>query len=145
MITPPDRLPDLEIVDYLHRWFLVPQESKTRIYLHHILKPDIPVLHDHPWGFQSTVLSGGYTEQRADGSQRTYGMGEAHNLVANDRHYICEVAPDTWTLIVTGPYEHTWHFYPGDKKVLHREYYHEDRGEVIVRNEYYGEDRLVYR
>ncbi len=145
MITPPDRAPDLEIVGYLHRWFLVPQNSSTRIYLHHILKPDIPILHDHPWSFQSTVLNGGYTEQRADGSQMTYGLGETHKLLANDSHYICDVAPDTWTLVVTGPYEHTWYFYPPGKKVRHVDFHHPERSEVIVRNAYYGEDRDVYR
>ncbi len=145
MIRPPDRLPDLEVVGYLHRWMLVPREGETHIYLHNILQPDMPYLHDHPWAFQSTILNGGYTEQLADGSQCTYGLGETHKRMAADQHYICDVAPDTWTLIITGPYERPWYFYDGGKKIPHHLFQPTDRQEVIVRNDYYGTGENVYR
>lgn len=139
MIPKPDRLPDLELVGYLHRWCLVPRNRECNIYLHHIIGPDEPVMHDHPWRFKSIILNGEYLEFTDNGAQiRTAGF--SHTMEARDSHFIEHVAPDTWTLIITGPIEREWGFWIDNQWVHHRDY--EGRGqrfEVIKRNGYEDE------
>ncbi len=51
---------------YLIRYYLLfrdrPRWFPFNIVLHKICKSDIPVLHDHPWGYATIILKGGYME-----------------------------------------------------------------------------------
>jgi hypothetical protein len=53
--------------DYMTRWHLTPWDLwpfRKRHYLHVFERPDLdPWPHDHPFGFRSIVLRGGYTER----------------------------------------------------------------------------------
>lgn len=60
-----DREPDLEIEGYLLRWHLTntrKSASGGALMLHYFMAPDLPVLHNHPWDFDSLILTGGYRE-----------------------------------------------------------------------------------
>lgn len=137
--TPPDREPDLEIVDYLHRWCLTPRNKEGNIYLHHFLQPDMPYLHDHPWSFTSLILNGGYIEATEHGFN-TYKRGDTIRKYATDRHYVYDVAPDTWSLVCTGPLERSWGYIVDGKWVSHRVFVPTIRPEVIARGGYYDGD-----
>lgn len=136
MIPRPDRPPDLELVGYLHRWCLLPRNRQGNIYLHRIIGPDEPVMHDHPWQFRSVILSGGYLEVTPNGT-RYRGVDNSHTRQAADRHYIQSVMPDTWTLVITGPVVREWGFWINGRWVHHRDYESDgQRFDVIKRNGY---------
>lgn len=57
---------DTDDETYLVRWRII-QTPWFGIFLHRMGTPDSrPTLHDHPWGFLSLVLRGGYVERRLD-------------------------------------------------------------------------------
>lgn len=105
--------------EFLKRWRLL-QTPWFSIFVHRMQVPDPGTdLHDHPWGFASLVLRGGYTEvladsRRADDEQVTrhrprwslarVRLDQAHTVVTLDRS-------PTWTLIVTGRTPRRWGFY----------------------------------
>lgn len=105
-------------------------ESGSSILLHHIVRPDDDgALHDHPWNFTTTILSGGYREKMPRYVSHKLGLGNgpeefrrANWCIGNhlDRsaeslHLIEHVEPDTWTLVVTGPRIREWGFHPAGK------------------------------
>jgi hypothetical protein len=51
-----ERKPDFVIGDhYLHRWWVVPRNEKSNVYLHEILHSDDDrAMHDHPWDNTTT-------------------------------------------------------------------------------------------
>ncbi len=130
----PDRLPDMELVGYLERWCLVPRSADGNLYLHHILAGDEPVMHDHPWDFQSEVLEGGYVEMTAAGIIERR-RGDVFHKRADDLHYILTVEPGTWTRITTGPKTRDWGFVRGGKWISHTAY-DGRRMEAVLRNGY---------
>ena len=69
---------------YLIRYYLLFIERKNfpfNIFIHHILKDDDEDLHDHPWGFFSLILNGGYRETILNEKQYTeYGYRGAQEL-----------------------------------------------------------------
>lgn len=106
----PDRLPDLELVGYLHRWYMSPKGSGDNQFLHHILAADEPIFHDHPWHFRSIILSGGYDERTTPDGNIRYSVGDVIFHSASTCHYITRVLPDTWTMVFTGPKIRDWGF-----------------------------------
>lgn len=136
--TRPEREPDLELVGYLHRWCLTPRNGQGNIYLHHIIGPDEPVYHDHPWNFRSIVLSGGYWERRPTGAVSRHTVGDTFVRGAQEGHYIdrLDSAIDTWTILFTGPVIREWGFWI-DGKWVHHDDHTDARGiEIITRNGY---------
>jgi hypothetical protein len=133
-IFEPPRLVDLELVGYLHRWCVKPRSKGENQYLHHILAPDYPVLHDHPWDFKSLILSGGYTEMTPNGPVQ-HSAGDVYSRRATDLHYITEVQANTWTMIFTGPTLRDWGFLHNDQWISHADFT-ERRVESITRNGY---------
>lgn len=100
---------------YLRRWWI----AKTPwfgIALHRMDAEDArPELHDHPFGFLSIVLRGGYIERRLD--PRTMIVDETHRVRRlnrvrpHDAHSIRRLLRvPTWTLLLVGPYRRTWGF-----------------------------------
>ena len=79
MARPPDRVIERpEAGDrrpYLERWHVRRDRSRPStdaVYLHRLLRDDIPPAHDHPWGSASLVLDGCIEEHvlRRDGGWR---------------------------------------------------------------------------
>jgi hypothetical protein len=54
---------------YMCRYILF-RSSLFSIYLHQFLRSDKDSYHDHPWNFWTYVVSGGYQENRPEGSSR---------------------------------------------------------------------------
>jgi hypothetical protein len=106
----------------LHGWMPQDQvETPCSVYLHNIHRADLDeALHSHPWLWsQTTILHGGYIEQRGsvqDGKlwladARGYRIGEGHVMDQHAVHRIMSVAPDTWTLFMVGPKRQSWGFF----------------------------------
>lgn len=136
---------------YMERFWLLKPRGESGwgwgVRIHHIVTSDLDRdLHDHPGGFLSIVLKGGYYEERpidnachwkdwsvSEPLVTTWrGVGSMAFRSATDRHRITELARlnETWTLVVTGPKRHWWGFYTPVGKIHWRDYptKHEKRG-----------------
>lgn len=91
--------------------------------LHRFTAPDTGDPHDHPFGFTSHVLSGGYVEDvfkpQPDGTHTVNRYqrlpGTSHRVDARTIHRLVELlAPEAWTLIEPGPAEQKSGFYRFD-------------------------------
>lgn len=102
---------------YLTRWRIV-QTPWFGLMLHRMDGPDSRnTLHDHPWGFLSLILKGGYIERRlnpltmSDVRER-HRIRWVNRVRASDAHAIVELLRvPTWTLLVTGPRKRTWGYW----------------------------------
>jgi len=104
---------------YIERYYLLfPQNSHPQwfgfnLLLHHICQSDPEGLHDHPWGWGSLILKGGYWEEtpegrfwRKRGSLRFRGATALHRLeIDRDR-----ANGETWTLFFIGHRHREWGF-----------------------------------
>ena len=70
--------------------------------------------HDHPWSFETTILSGGYVEEvftfRPDGGWRSTLVerlpGSCHLIAADHIHRIVALPHgESWTIVRSGPHE----------------------------------------
>lgn len=105
---------------YLTRWVLWGQRYGPggKLFLHRFHRSDSDAaLHDHPWGFWSLILWGGYWEHRPAGggsARRWYGPLSLLMRAAEWRHRV-ELRPGggggTWTLIWTGEKVRSWGFH----------------------------------
>lgn len=86
-------------------------ESGDSVLLHAFARPDDDgALHDHPWGFTTDILQGGYIEHLGDHSaHRIVGDRVRHD--ANDRHMVYSLDAPTWTMVRTGKRERDWGFH----------------------------------
>jgi hypothetical protein len=106
------RPPDFVIGDnYLRRWWVLPRNPFSNVYLHEIRKSDDDrALHDHPWANTSVILFGGYTEHTPSGSVER-NAGDVVSREAEALHRL-EVAPGETaiTIFFTGPQVREWGF-----------------------------------
>ena len=120
--------------DYMHRYYMF---LKDRTYfpfnvtLHKIVRSDDPIMHDHPWGYMTVVLKGGYWEHTPvfndDGKiltefQTWRGPGSIIKRKAGEYHWLEldeSVGPAT-TLFFMGRQQREWGFLVQTKKGLHR-------------------------
>src|SRR5216684_5751014 len=73
----------------LQRWFVVPRNEITNIYLHRFLRSDEDrALHDHPWDNRSWILSGEYVEHLLDGTSITRHEGDVVERKAIEAHRV---------------------------------------------------------
>ena len=115
-------------VPYLIRYYLFLKERKNfpfNITLHKVLVSDEPTLHDHPWGYATFILKGGYWEHipvisregAVVGSTRVWrGPGHFRIRKADDLHWL-ELEKDTdgneipcWSLFFMGKKSKEWGF-----------------------------------
>lgn len=88
------------------------------IYLHKFLRSDYErALHDHPWGFLSLILAGGYQEEHDNNPERTketisHGPGSLLYRPPKWRHRVI-LFPKTpaWTIVIVGPRVRAWGFW----------------------------------
>lgn len=117
--------------DYMTRIHLTPWRwwpFRNRLYLHLWRTPDNdPVPHDHPFGFRSFVLLGGYTERvypyevTATGVKapmRDAGIIDirrrwltTHKVPMTHCHRVVKLHGRTITLVIRGPKEQDWGFF----------------------------------
>jgi hypothetical protein len=104
---------------YLYRWYLLPRNRWHNVYLHKFVRSDDPgALHDHPWGFVSLVIAGGYREftqqavlQRRRGSLAWRGATHRHRIELLRDEQGCE--RPCLTVVVTGSRRRPWGFWCG--------------------------------
>ncbi len=113
-------------------------ESGDSLLLHYFARADDDAaLHDHPWEFRTLILSGGYVEHLPPTSwsdlcidgpewdQRCELRMTGDMIVRKslDLHCVGRIAPNTWTMVRTGPRERDWGFHPPGKPWVNwREY-----------------------
>jgi hypothetical protein len=115
-------------VPYLIRYYLFLKNRKNfpfNITLHKVLVSDEPTLHDHPWGYATLILKGGYwewipvksKEGAVVGSTRVWrGPGHFRVRSADDLHWL-ELEKDSngneipcWSLFFMGRKQKEWGF-----------------------------------
>lgn len=85
--------------------------------------------HDHPWGFETEIIDGGYVEEVfhvfPDGGWRselvTRAPGTVHEVAATHIHRIVELsARECWTVVRAGPGERETRFWRFGDQILSR-------------------------
>ncbi len=138
---------------YLARYWLTPPKrdedgysSASSIVLHQFIRGDDDgALHNYPYDFTTTILSGGYYEvmgERVPGpagritrhhgdittditeytgplekdwTGRLLGVGDQVSKQAHEIHMATNPLPNTWTLVQTGTRCNDWGFFPPGK------------------------------
>lgn len=100
---------------YLRRWWLV-KTPWGGIALHKMSAPDArSTLHDHPFGFVSIVLRGGYWERRLDPKTMYVWLRRVARVNVMSKygaHAIVDIErTPTWTLLLIGRHRRTWGFW----------------------------------
>ena len=109
--------------DYLHRYYLFLKDRSWfpfNVTLHKIVRSDDPIFHDHPWGFCTFILAGGYYEHVAqvDGTGKMTssarhwrGPGSVIWHRSTDMHWLeLDKEKPATTLFFMGPQSRTWGF-----------------------------------
>ena len=97
-------------------------ESESSLMLHWFRRPDSDsALHDHPWGFETTVLDGCYIEKTPEGEVSRFS-GKTHTVPAHGLHAVVGFCEDTWTMVRTGPRVREWGFDAPGGWQSHEEY-----------------------
>jgi hypothetical protein len=117
------RTPYEPIVDYMDRWWFMPEIFGERARLHRIRRSDHDRhMHDHPWHFVSVILEGGYTEEIeiigtgiACGERRRFRPGDVLFRHAEHRHRLeLDDGADCWSLVFTSPNARDWGFWTAE-------------------------------
>ena len=116
---------DFEIgVNYLRRWWVIPRNPFSNVYLHEMLGPDDDrAMHDHPWLNTSVVIRGGYLEHTPEGVfERTEGQVIHREPTQLHRLELLPGVERTVSLFVTGPKVRKWGFQTADGWVPYDEF-----------------------
>lgn len=106
---------------YLKRW--VVNFGKFSIRLHHWIGSDDPrYMHDHPWGFFTFVIKGGYTDVTETGEEHL-GAGSLTYRDAHHKHTVQTDPGGAWTLLLVGPFKRKWGFWVDGEFVGVRKYF----------------------
>ena len=121
--------------DYMHRYYIFLKDRKWfpfNVTLHKIVRSDDPIMHDHPWGYMTIILSGGYWEHTPvfnnDGKmiaefQKWRGPGSIIIRKANDYHWLeLNEGGAATTLFFMGPQQREWGFLKNNKWIQHENY-----------------------
>ena len=109
--SPPVHIPDENGSAYKTELALFRSEDRTEKIIWWHKDDPRPEPHNHPWSFDSTILSGGYSEKRwwfddVDGtlqhSVHHYRKGDVNSVKANIFHVVYDVLPKTVTHLVCG-------------------------------------------
>lgn len=100
-----------------------------RIYLHKILISDYDAhFHDHPWHFESRILSGSYREDWTTHPDHTvnrtrwYEAGDTIRHDAQDSHRLTLSSPEVWTFVITWGKPRYWGYQTEHGWIGHKEY-----------------------
>ena len=111
---------------YLERYYLFLKDRKTfpfNVFLHKFLKGDPEDLHDHPWGYATLILRGGYWEVTPAG-KFWRGPGHWRTCSANSYHRIeLEPGVTAWTLFMPFKQVREWGFLKNNKWIQHETYF----------------------
>lgn len=99
----------MEECPYMIRWRIETRWGSLR--LHHWRAPDDDRhFHDHPWGFTTVVLAGGYTDRSPEGDDHLR-RGSIRHRPAEHQHTVVPDQGGAWTLVITGPKIRDWGFW----------------------------------
>ena len=119
----------VEDASHLHRWCLFALPRGIRLYLHHFVDSDFARdPHDHPKGFLSIGLRGGYLEEtpREEMGVKQYSIYIAPWLRYFPPQHIHRIllpeGKDCWTLALTGPVRREWGFWHAGRWIEWRQY-----------------------
>ena len=125
--------PDFIIGDnYLRRWWIIPRNEYSNVYLHEILQSDDDrALHDHPWASTSFIIYGSYIEHLPDGVQHVRKAGDVIHREANQLHRL-EIPENgrAVSLFITGPKIREWGFQCPNGWVHWSDFVGEDTGQI---------------
>jgi len=117
-------------IPYLIRYYLFLKDRNhfpINVTLHKVLVSDEATLHDHPWGYATFILKGGYWEHTPEG-QFWRGPGHFRIRKPNDLHWL-ELPKDhegneipCWSLFFMGKKKQDWGFLKNGEWV-HNEVY----------------------
>ena len=105
---------------YLERYYLFLRDRgffPFNIFLHKFIKSDPDDLHDHPWGYTTFVIWGGYWEhsenEEGELTKKWYGVGSFANHPATWKHRLelDPKHPTCWTLFIPHKRVRDWGFY----------------------------------
>lgn len=130
----------IENEPYLERYYLFLKDRKRfpfNIFLHKFLKSDPDDVHDHPWGYFTIILKGGYYEwvgQFNSAGEKIgeirYWRGPGHFRFCRARQYHrIELVPglNCWTLFCPGPQQRDWGFWAKGRGWVQWEQYLKER------------------
>lgn len=120
--------------DYMHRWYILPRNDRQNVYLHHLLRSDEDLYHDHPWDSTSFIIKGGFWEHLPGVPDPIWrAPGDVIHRKGADAHYLELPKGETSvSLFFTGPKIRDWGFWCGARWVHWEEYtggYHDGRSE----------------
>ncbi len=108
----------------------LPSIFGCRVMIHKQTKPDRgPAPHDHPWGFWSFVIKGGYAEVvRHSNGVRLLNVRAPLSLKYRPPEFCHRIyrlldGVSSWTLVVTTPYRRRWGFWTREGKFINRNDY----------------------
>lgn len=122
---------------YMERYYLLLKDRNDKfpfnIFLHKIIKSDKDELHDHPWGYFTFILSGGYYEHmklkeavtNEDKIIKLWRGPGFYQCVSSTHQHRLELDPakgDTWTLFIPFKKEKSWGFFTKNGFVNNEEY-----------------------
>ena len=106
--------PDVEGLDtdeiYGMTRFHIVQSGPANVRYHHIIRPDVGDLHDHPWDYVTRLLDGCYREVTRYGAE-LYRAPCTLMRRAEHAHRLELPEGPCWTLIITGPARRGWGFW----------------------------------
>lgn len=121
--------------DYMHRYYIFLKDRKIfpfNVTLHKIVKSDDPIFHDHPWGYMTIILRGGYYEHvpvfNVHGEKfaeftRWRGPGSIIIRKAHEYHWLeLDEEKPTVSLFFMGKQQRDWGFLKDNKWIQHEEY-----------------------
>ena len=121
--------------DYMHRYYIFLKDRKWfpfNVTLHKIVKSDDPIFHDHPWGYMTIILRGGYWEhtpvfnsrgQKFAEYSRWRGPGSIIIRNAQEYHWLeLDEEKPTISLFFMGKQQRDWGFLKDNKWIQHEEY-----------------------
>lgn len=101
--------------DVFEKWHI--EGLPVAAVLHRFGDVDLGDPHDHPWGFRSIILHGGYVEEcfgwpNGFWGKKHHKVGDSFYVPATHIHRIVELPEgECWTLILPGPPERTSRFW----------------------------------
>ena len=126
---------------YLERYYIFLKDRHSfpfNIFIHKFLKSDPDDLHDHPWGFSTFILAGGYWEYTVDNKKKWYGPFTYRTV--KDPKFLHRVELDNkkpycWTLFMPHKKVRDWGFSRDGKWIQNEEYYELKRAENAKKTE----------
>jgi hypothetical protein len=110
---------------YLERYYVFLKDRTNfpfNVFIHKFLQSDPDDLHDHPWGYFTLILKGGYWEHTPDG---IFWRGPGHFRVQRPEslHRI-QLKPGVtaWTMFIPFAKKRDWGFVHAGEWIQHEEY-----------------------